>query len=473
MKDLKFRLVEITIENFKNVEYGNINLKTPVDLYKSNILGLYGQNGSGKTALIDSIELLKTVLLGHPISDEYFDLIDINKEYAHLHYSFELEGPCGKYYAKYEFKIRKEEIISGNLKELEQKIKNVVIYDEVLSCSFKNDEFNYHMCKYIDTNTDNADDVFIPLTKYNSLFGKDKDIKKELLIDKAIAKRSSTSFIFSANFVRNLESLHQKNKTKDRHIVYELLQYLIHYAHSGLFVINTTDIGKNSSKMLPLFFRYGCATKGTCGQMLLYLGEPITLPNKVFKLFEEIIKSMNIVLESIIPGLTISIKSLGSELSEEGELVTKVELISCRNGNEIPLKCESEGIRKIISILQLLIAVYNDSSITVAIDELDSGIFEYLLGELLQIIAEKAKGQLIFTSHNLRPLEILDKKFIAFTTTNPKNRYIRFSDIKKNNNLRSVYFNSIVLGGQKEEVYKPTRSGKISLAFWKAGKIDD
>lgn len=36
----------------------------------------------------------------------------------------------------------------------------------------------------------------------------------------------------------------------------------------------------------------------------------------------------------------------------------------------------------------------------------NGGIFEYLLGELLNIISEKGKGQLIFTSHNLRPLEI-------------------------------------------------------------------
>ena len=48
------------------------------------------------------------------------------------------------------------------------------------------------------------------------------------------------------------------------------------------------------------------------------------------------------------------------------------------------------------------------------------GVFEYLLGEMLNIISEKGKGQLIFTSHNLRPLETIDKGFIAFTTTNPK-----------------------------------------------------
>lgn len=53
--------------------------------------------------------------------------------------------------------------------------------------------------------------------------------------------------------------------------------------------------------------------------------------------------------------------------------------------------------------------MYNDPTTTVVIDELDCSIFEYLLGELLSIIEESGRGQLIFTSHNLRPLEKLNK----------------------------------------------------------------
>lgn len=124
-----------------------------------------------------------------------------------------------------------------------------------------------------------------------------------------------------------------------------------------------------------------------------------------------------------------------------------------------------------ISILQLLIVIYNQESITVAIDELDSGIFEYLLGEILRIISEKGKGQLIFTSHNLRPLETLDRGFIAFTTTNPVKRYIRMTNIKDNHNLRDFYFRDIVLGEQSEEIYEPTNNAEIALAFREAGEI--
>ena len=133
--------------------------------------------------------------------------------------------------------------------------------------------------------------------------------------------------------------------------------------------------------------------------------------------------NMNIVLEQIIPGLSIKIYELDTELSKDSKPGKRLQLMSERNGKKIPLKYESEGIKKIVSILQLLIVVYNSDSITLAVDELDAGIFEYLLGELLKVISEKGKGQLIFTSHNLRPLETIDKGFIAFTTVNPENRY--------------------------------------------------
>ena len=147
----------------------------------------------------------------------------------------------------------------------------------------------------------------------------------------------------------------------------------------------------------------------------------------------------------------------------------RVQLMSHKNKEEIALAYESEGIKKIFSVLQLLINIYNDYSITVAIDELDSGIFEYLLGEILKIISEKGKGQLIFTSHNLRPLETIDKSFIAFTTTNPSNRYIRLTNVKANNNLRDFYYRDLIVDDQSETLYDPTNNSEISLAFRKAG----
>lgn len=93
-----------------------------------------------------------------------------------------------------------------------------------------------------------------------------------------------------------------------------------------------------------------------------------------------------------------------------------------------------------------------------------------MLGELLDIFQNSAKGQLIFTSHNLRALEMLDKESIMFSTTNPENRYIHMKNVKGSNNLRSMYIRSITLGGQDEVSYEGTDSLEIARAFRKAGR---
>lgn len=221
---------------------------------------------------------------------------------------------------------------------------------------------------------------------------------------------------------------------------------------------------------LPLAFKYKEKNSEAVGNLLLPLNKPASIPEKAIELVKNIIDNMNIVLQQLVPGLTIGVVDLGPEVSKEGKIGRLIQLMSLKNEKAIPFQYESEGIKKIVSILQLLTVVYNNPSIAVAIDELDSGIFEYLLGELLNIISEKGKGQLIFTSHNLRPLETIDKGFIAFTTTNPDNRYIRMTNVKVNNNLRDFYYRDIVLGEQSEPVYSPTNNYEIALAFREAGE---
>lgn len=461
------RIEEIEIENFKNTKYGILELENKRSNYSSSILGLYGQNGSGKTALIDALKSLKYALCGRSMPEKFGDYVNVDANYATLKFKFKMkkewEEEEVQYEIWYQFSIRKviddthsnEDIIADEVKYKAE------IYDEKLSFSYKAKKES--MRKNVLVDTINFF-LFGPQKKYQELLEEESsDIK--WLFAKKLTQTQGRSFVFS----REMLDAFRKNCKNKKYM--DIIEGLQEFGNKELFVIDTENSGLISMNALPLSFKYREDNTETLGNILISLEKSSTIPEKSFDLVKKIIRNMNIALEQIVPGLTIGIEDLGTMISKEGRTVKLIQLMSLKNSKKIPLQYESEGIKKIISVLQLLIVVYNNPSVTVAIDELDAGIFEYLLGELLGIISEKGKGQLIFTSHNLRPLETIDKGFIAFTTTNPNNRYIRMTNVKGNNNLRDFYYRDIILGEQKEKVYNSTNNFEIALAFREAGEI--
>lgn len=458
------RIESISIEKFKNVSNGTINFENKRKTYKASVLGLYGQNGSGKTALIDAVQLLKFVLCGAQIPSKYADYINVNAEFATLKYEFVIRYPDEEYKVWYQFSIKK--VIDEPISSIDDNIdmatcNRVELFDEVLSYSYKSKENKLRKSPLIDTR---VDELFAPKEKRIKLVGEDKEQYMDLLVNKKLARTTSRSFIFSREMMN-----HYRQNCKDSSYM-RILEGLYTYAHRELFIIGTESIGLISLNALPLVFKYKNSDSEMIGRIMLSLDKPTVIPEDTFELVEKILENMNIVLEQIVPGLKIGIVDLGTSITKDGKVARQIQLMSLKNNKEIPFCYESEGIKKIVSILQLLIVVYNNESVTVAIDELDGGVFEYLLGELLNIISEKGKGQLIFTSHNLRPLETIDKGFIAFTTTNPDKRYIRMTNVKGTNNLRDFYYRDIVLGEQSEPIYNQTDNFEIALAFREAGE---
>lgn len=68
------RLSRIEIYNFKNIKRAKLD-------FKNSMLGLYGENGSGKTALIDVLDLVKTILCGQSVSSNFSNLIHVGAAY--------------------------------------------------------------------------------------------------------------------------------------------------------------------------------------------------------------------------------------------------------------------------------------------------------------------------------------------------------------------------------------------------------
>lgn len=471
------RLKNIYIENFKNVEKGKLgfsenNKKNGF----SDILGIYGQNGSGKTAVIEALDLFKAVVSGANISEEKKYLIGKKNKNCRLEFEFLANNNNEEYKIFYSFEMqtkKKEEddfkvqenfiddYLNENIFKEDEEI--IIVNKEKLSYLYKNESGKWSKKTIIDYDIKNKEYVFTPQYRYEEIT-KTNENKIQLDVAKSLAQENSTSFIFSNKMMKLL-----KENLKDKKL-FNIIQNFRYYTMFNLFVINNGQLSMaNSNIAMPFNFRLEDEDKITGGNIIINLFGTSELDEKRYIIIEKIINQINIVISSIIPKLEIVLKSSKFK-GKNGNDMIEIRLFSKREESEIPLKYESDGIKKIICILSALIAMYNNEKILVAIDELDAGIFEYLLGEILAILGNEAKGQLIFTSHNLRALETLSKELVVFTTTNPENRYINLTNVRPTNNLRDTYYTGIVLGGQKEELYDETNKYEISYSFRKAWK---
>ena len=82
------RLSSLKISNIKNVRTGQIVMPNTYQkhlTYKTaEVLGLYGQNGSGKTAVIDTLYYLQKIMIGNTLGGEIADYIDVASNQAEI-----------------------------------------------------------------------------------------------------------------------------------------------------------------------------------------------------------------------------------------------------------------------------------------------------------------------------------------------------------------------------------------------------
>lgn len=452
MNDIVVLLNNIEINNVKNVGHGKI-IFSKSKKFNDKITAIYGQNGSGKTVLVDCLRILKQLLVGEKLQSDLYNYINVDSISADIKYTFLIKNN------------EKELIVHYDIGIIKKKNTFFINYENISYINFAKNNRKNTLIKFVCD-----DDVKIkPINMLNRVKSHSKKALVNLYVNTELAKENNISYIFND---RNMNLFFEVYKIEDEiSDNLEILNALNLFGKMNLFIIQSSEIGViNLNFYMPLSFRIEKVKDVISGNLVTLFKESVLDKNKI-SLLKDIIYQINMVINTIIPELNINIVEYGSSLNKEGKEQVIIELVSQRMGKSIPLKYESDGIKKIVSMLSTLIAVYNNQSTCLVIDEIDSGIFEYLLGELLGVLQENIKGQLIITSHNLRILEKIRIENIVFTTSNEKNRYIKLN--KNKNNLRDYYLKTISLGGESEELYRETSSYEIAYALRKAGRAID
>ena len=118
---------------------------------------------------------------------------------------------------------------------------------------------------------------------------------------------------------------------------------------------------------------------------------------------------------------------------------------------DVDFKLESTGTQNILELIPYLISACEGQ--IVIIDELDTGIHDLLVKNLLVCINKYIKGQLIITTHNTMLIESSipkDSIYVFNANKNAEKELIAITDfvgrIHKNNNPRKKYLNGIYGG---------------------------
>jgi AAA15 family ATPase/GTPase len=436
------RVTSIKLKNIKNVKDGKFTTNSSFEsMEMADVIGIYGQNGSGKTAVVEAFKLLKAALDQDEFPKLTTHMIYDKQSNAEITVEFIIKNKYGEYFVTYN-------VLLGRGKE------RFVVENE--SITYRENEKNKRVKVLI---AKENGQIFIRTKKVNEMSDKHR---VPVLVAERMSKQNSTSFVFRPELNEIAESIFnniEKEIFTNLWVDFARDFHVIDEVYHGLLVANI---------VMP----FNIHIENARGSIPYEMNDTMVVHSDIFTSFDEVINQINIVLNEIIPGLTIKINKRNLEKMDDGQEGVRFEFLSKRGDTELPLRCESSGILKVISILSTLIAVYNNPNACVVIDELDAGVFEYLLGEILQILSGDGKGQLFFTSHNLRVLEVLPVANMWFTTANEKDRYIQLKGVKQLSNVRDIYLRAVQLGGQDEELYKETDAFKIKRSFRRAGLIN-
>ena len=457
------RIEGITLQNFKNIGNGSVYFNEFKKLERkdyceedfSNVLGIYGQNASGKTSVIEALSIIRHIICSGGCNVFLRQYIKKNTNAFLISLSFLLTKQNKKIMATYTLCVKSE-------------ASSIFIENESLS-SFeldkKQDQLGNKKTLFGYTKGIGLKDSFL-----SSIESKDdRTILNYLAYQKTNIPLTNMNFkMYSALF--NNETIEIIKKDKNLTNLTEIVIPIIDFCRNKFLIVKTNLFDGLNEKGIGLNgFDFDENDDRIHKNFSIFFGKQ-RLEKTKYNDFLKMLNESSKILQTLVPGLLIQSHIYNKILSAKGEEIIEFEVMSIRNKCEIPLLLESRGVKQMLTYVGDLIGVFNHEGTFIAIDELDSGVFEYLLGEIIYAFDNFANGQLLFTSHNFRILEKIKPCEIFFTTTDEMNRFVQPKYVKNNNNLRDVYYRLIVQGDEKETYYNKASSIDIVKTFSSLGK---
>lgn len=416
----------IKAKNFKSLKNIEFNLNR-TKLETNKFIAIYGENGSGKTNLVELFKFLQQLTISRLIDvtlnmlpKEFFDLkekmidntpiemkpiwqLSLNlEEYrminedadTEIEYGFKIDNKEGFYSIKFNTEIVEEKLYF-----------------------FVNKQKGYYF-KLSKNEKELNKNIFMN-EKYN------EELKDN--IEKYWGKYSFLSLLLFEGKEKNKEYINNNISIKLIEIINKVLGMTIH-------------VNKWYLKFMPDNYMKQ--------NILVDLKSGVVSKNKINE-----IKKYENVLNIFFTQAYADIKSVKYSIEEKDDKIRyKLYFNKMIGGNlkSIPIELESEGTKKIIEEFDTLIGAIMGE--TVIIDEIDNGIHDLLMKNIILSIKDEITGQLIITTHNTLLLEILPKECIYILSTDYEgNKNINSIKeygitIQKNHNARDLYFKGMFGG---------------------------
>lgn len=395
-----------TLEEEVSLSFYKKTITMPLDTKEYNIKGIYGINGSGKSGIVASVDILRNLLLddgylNNPMVQKNLDAI-INKKSKELFIGADFLAEFREKTYLYRYEILLKKTVTDKYAISSEKLSYRL-------ATSKKDDFNSlievknGIIDYIDIKDDEElKNTFIQ----NTLNLLSMATVSSVFLDKMYPYEEQISDIISLDGVLLLIHLGIRMKVymgqSDNHIDY-LLKNMLMY---------TMESDKDDTYIDSL--RKG-ALRLNRSSIDAISGGTDLIDKSMYKLYEKKVKRLKEFIKIFKPDLT----DISIDRKEDGDnYVCNLNMVY--GDYVVHTEFESTGVKKLIRLFDFLQNMVQGG--IVFIDEFDSNLHDVYLCALLEYLMEYGKGQLCFTTHNVGPMDVLkrNKKSIDFLSIDHK-----------------------------------------------------